>query len=231
VAIRDYVEKNPDLATTIKTSFQFKLKSPESGYYLDLKSSPAKVEAGDIASPDVTLELTDEDFLAMTTGGADAQKLYFAGKLKIGGNVMASQKLMFLKKVDPKAAEAAIAKAPRGERRRCERGTGRRRRSAKAPEVFKALGERLAKNPALGGARRGGAVQGHGPRRGRSMAKSPATVAEGATGGGGLPDPVRRRPRGARGGAADAKALFQHGKLRSTETCGWRTASAVMKGS
>ena len=44
--------------------------------------------------------MSDADFMDMCTGKADAQKLYFGGKLKISGNVMASQKLDFLKKID-----------------------------------------------------------------------------------------------------------------------------------
>jgi (3R)-3-hydroxyacyl-CoA dehydrogenase / 3a,7a,12a-trihydroxy-5b-cholest-24-enoyl-CoA hydratase / enoyl-CoA hydratase 2 len=149
VAIRDYIEKTPDLAGQIKTSFQFNLKSPDSGFYVDLKEGKGSVSTGTLASPDVTLELSDDDFMAMTTGGADPQKLYFAGKLKIGGNVMASQKLMFLKKVDPKAAEAAIAKA-----RAAGGGGGAAAapaapKESKAPGIMKRLGERLAKEPAL----------------------------------------------------------------------------------
>ncbi|MBK6520125.1 MAG: SDR family NAD(P)-dependent oxidoreductase [Polyangiaceae bacterium] len=215
VAIRDYVEKNPDLATTIKTSFQFKLKSPESGYYLDLKSSPAKVEAGDIASPDVTLELTDEDFLAMTTGGADAQKLYFAGKLKIGGNVMASQKLMFLKKVDPKAAEAAIAKARAASGGAAAAAAPAAAKANNAPTLMKALGERLAKEPALG--KEPGAVVAFkvdGSTWVVDGTKSPATVAEGDAKGAAAVMTISDDDLAELAKSGNARALFQHGKLK-----------------
>ncbi|MFO0552387.1 MAG: SDR family NAD(P)-dependent oxidoreductase [Polyangiaceae bacterium] len=150
VAIADYVGKTPDLAGQIKTSFQFKLANPASAFYVDLKDGAGRVEQGTLGSPDVTLELSDDDFLAMTTGAADPQKLYFAGKLKISGNVMASQKLMFLKKVDPKAAEEAIKKA-----RAAAGASGAAPAAqaaaptAQAPAIFKALGERLAKETGL----------------------------------------------------------------------------------
>jgi 3-hydroxyacyl-CoA dehydrogenase/3a,7a,12a-trihydroxy-5b-cholest-24-enoyl-CoA hydratase len=98
----------------------------------------------------VTLDLTDEDFLAMTTGAADPQKLYFAGKLKISGNVMASQKLMFLKKVDPKSAQDAIAKARAAGGGQQAGAQTSAPKAASAPGIMKALGERLAKEPALG---------------------------------------------------------------------------------
>ena len=71
--------------------------------------------------------MSDADFLAMATGQADAMKLFSTGKLKISGDVMASQKLGFLKKITPEmvlaetkqrtgggagAAAAAAAAAP-----------------------------------------------------------------------------------------------------------------------
>jgi 3-hydroxyacyl-CoA dehydrogenase/3a,7a,12a-trihydroxy-5b-cholest-24-enoyl-CoA hydratase len=180
VAIRDYVEKNAGLAAEIKTAFQFKLTGPDSAYYVDLKSAPGKVEAGTLASADCTLELSDDDFLAMTTGAADPQKLYFAGKLKIGGNVMASQKLMFLKKVDPKAAEAAIAKARAAGGGAAKPAASTAPKAAAAPAIMKALGDRLTKEPALG--KELGAVVAF--KVGDATwvvdgTKSPATVAEG----------------------------------------------------
>ncbi len=151
VAIGDYIQKTPDLSSQIKTSFQFKLTGPDSSYYIDLKEGAGKVAAGALASPDVTLELTDADFLDMTTGKADAQKLYFAGKLKISGNVMASQKLMFLKKVDPKAAEAAIkaARSAGGGATQASAAASAPK-AAQAPAIMKALAERLNKEPGLG---------------------------------------------------------------------------------
>jgi len=150
VAIKDYIEKNPDLIGQISTVFQFELTGPESAWLIDVKNGKGSVTAGKGAA-DVTLTLSDDDFLAMTSGAADPQKLYFAGKLKIGGNVMASQKLTFLKKVDPKAAEKAIrdarqasSGAPKGEAPKAAK-------VANAATIFKALSERLAADTALAG--------------------------------------------------------------------------------
>ena len=76
-----------------------------------MKNGKGSCTKGTAEKPDVTLELADADFVAMASGQADAQKLYFGGKLKIGGNVMASQKLEFLKSIDRDAAAAAYAKS------------------------------------------------------------------------------------------------------------------------
>jgi 3-hydroxyacyl-CoA dehydrogenase/3a,7a,12a-trihydroxy-5b-cholest-24-enoyl-CoA hydratase len=110
-ALGAYVAENADLAGKVNTTYLFKLKDPASQWTLDLKGKGSVVE-GAQGKADCTLELTDADFLAMCTGQADPQKLFTTGKLKIAGNVMASQKLNFLKNLDPKKVAAAAAKAP-----------------------------------------------------------------------------------------------------------------------
>ena len=150
-AIRAYVAQHPELVAKVANVYLFKLTQPDSAWTLELKSGAGAVLEGAQGKADCTLELTEADFLAMTSGKADPQKLYFGGKLKITGNVMASQKLGFLAKVGPassgegaSAAKAAPAPASGNE------GTCR------APAIFKALGERLAQKPEL--AREVGAV-------------------------------------------------------------------------
>jgi 3-hydroxyacyl-CoA dehydrogenase/3a,7a,12a-trihydroxy-5b-cholest-24-enoyl-CoA hydratase len=162
VAMRDTIEKNADLVEKVGTVFQFHLKNPDTSWTVDLKKGAGSVTAGS-APADVTLELSDEDFLAMVSGKADPQKLFMTGKLKISGNVMASQKLMHLmKRVDPKAAMEAVTKARSGAGASPAAPTAPApgaptpaavpapvARDAKAPLVFKALGARLAQSPAL----------------------------------------------------------------------------------
>src|SRR5207237_3756626 len=105
--IKEYVEANKgELIPKVGASFQFQVKSPDSAWVLDLKDKGTVTE-GTLAGADCTLELAEGDFVAMTTGEADAQKLYFGGKLKISGNVMASQKLSFMKKIDKDKLVAA----------------------------------------------------------------------------------------------------------------------------
>ena len=115
-------------------------------HLLDLKSVPGEVTQGEGAA-ECTLELPEADFLDLTQGKADPMKLFTTGKLKISGNVMASQKLNFLSKIDPsKAIEAVREEGPRGAggapaqpaaaagggegRRRTRRSSSRRSRSA-----------------------------------------------------------------------------------------------------
>ncbi|MBI5512197.1 MAG: SDR family NAD(P)-dependent oxidoreductase [Deltaproteobacteria bacterium] len=113
-AIRYHLERHPDLVKKVGNTFQFRLTGPGSAWYLDLKNGAGALTEGEGPSPDVTLEIADGDFVAMSTGKVKAQKLYFSGKLKITGNVMASQKLEFLQTMDTKAAAEAYAKAHGG---------------------------------------------------------------------------------------------------------------------
>jgi 3-hydroxyacyl-CoA dehydrogenase/3a,7a,12a-trihydroxy-5b-cholest-24-enoyl-CoA hydratase len=123
--------------------FQFKLSDPESVWTLDCASDAPTVSEGETKKPDCVLELTDANFVAMTKGEKDPQKMYFGGELKIGGDIMASQKLGFLKKVEPRHVEAAMGAA------------GGAAASAEAPkksgptssDVFRGIGLWMAEKP------------------------------------------------------------------------------------
>ena len=94
----------------MKTAFTFKLSSPDSAWTIDLTTPPGAVTEGVTGKATCTLELSDADFMAMATGQADAMKLFSSGKLKISGDVMASQKLGFLKKLTPEMVLAETKK-------------------------------------------------------------------------------------------------------------------------
>jgi 3-hydroxyacyl-CoA dehydrogenase/3a,7a,12a-trihydroxy-5b-cholest-24-enoyl-CoA hydratase len=84
----------------------------------------------------------------MTNGKADAMKLFMDKKLRIAGNVLASQKLDFLKKIDPEAAKkvlekkAASSPAPAAIAAPAPSG-------GQASAIFAALGKRLSETPGL----------------------------------------------------------------------------------
>jgi 3-hydroxyacyl-CoA dehydrogenase/3a,7a,12a-trihydroxy-5b-cholest-24-enoyl-CoA hydratase len=152
--IRDHIERNDGLASQIGKTFLFRLSGPDSAWMVDLKNGKgavAQAQAADKA--DCTLDMSDQDFREMVAGKADAQKLYFGGKLKIGGDVMASQKLMFLEKIEPARAIEVVKKL------RGAGGTGgaaattssitAAAKTAKAPAIMKALSERLGTTPGL----------------------------------------------------------------------------------
>src|SRR5262249_20446565 len=95
-------------------------------------------------------DLSDADFCAMTAGKADPMKLWTEKKLKIGGDIMASQKLMVLKKIDPKRGAEGVAEVrASGTTTATAAAPTASQKEAKAPAIIKALAERLAKTPNL----------------------------------------------------------------------------------
>jgi (3R)-3-hydroxyacyl-CoA dehydrogenase / 3a,7a,12a-trihydroxy-5b-cholest-24-enoyl-CoA hydratase / enoyl-CoA hydratase 2 len=102
--IGTYVAQHPELLKQVGHVYQFNITNPDSAWILDLKNGNGSVKAGSADTADCTLKLLDSDWLAMSSGQADPQKLFTTGKLKITGNVMASQKLEFLKKIAPSEA-------------------------------------------------------------------------------------------------------------------------------
>jgi 3-hydroxyacyl-CoA dehydrogenase/3a,7a,12a-trihydroxy-5b-cholest-24-enoyl-CoA hydratase len=148
----DYVARNSDEVSKIGVIYQFKITDPDSVWTLDTKNGKGSVTEGESAKPECTLELSEADFLDMTQGKADPQKLYFAGKLKISGNVMASQKLTFLQKVDPEQAKEAVLKA------RAAKASGggnapakaaAKAKEASAPMLFDKLGSLVGSDASL----------------------------------------------------------------------------------
>jgi (3R)-3-hydroxyacyl-CoA dehydrogenase / 3a,7a,12a-trihydroxy-5b-cholest-24-enoyl-CoA hydratase / enoyl-CoA hydratase 2 len=113
-AIGNFVQGNPATAEKVKTTFLFKLSNPESTWTIDLSTPPGAVHDSVVGKAACTLEISDADFMAMATGQADAMKLFSTGKLKISGDVMASQKLGFLKKITPEMVLAETKKRSGG---------------------------------------------------------------------------------------------------------------------
>jgi len=149
-AIGAFVTANPATAEKAKTTFLFKLSAPESAWTIDLSTPPGRVSEGVAGTPACTLELSDADFMAMATGQADPMKLFGSGKLKISGDVMASQKLGFLKKLTPEMVLAETTK------RTGDAATAAPAASAPAAEpttaeVFAVIEDYLKSNPELAG--------------------------------------------------------------------------------
>ncbi|XP_045693996.1 peroxisomal multifunctional enzyme type 2 isoform X2 [Phyllostomus hastatus] len=66
---------------------------------IDLKNGTGKVYQGPAkGSADLTVTISDEDFIDVVLGKLDPQKAFFSGKLKARGNIMLSQKLQMILK-------------------------------------------------------------------------------------------------------------------------------------
>jgi 3-hydroxyacyl-CoA dehydrogenase/3a,7a,12a-trihydroxy-5b-cholest-24-enoyl-CoA hydratase len=218
-AIGHHLETHPELVAKVGTVFQWKLTGPDSAWILDVRNGKGSCTKGTADKPDVTLELSDADFVAMATGKADAQKLYFGGKLKISGNVMASQKLEFLKQVDAAAAAKAYAAKhggagappPAAVASAGSSSSSSAPKQPRSPAVFAALKERLAKSPAD----IAGVIQFDVKNPDKSFYVDAKTVSEGAAKG--ATSTVRVDEDDLLAlvkGQATPQDLFMHGKLR-----------------
>jgi 3-hydroxyacyl-CoA dehydrogenase/3a,7a,12a-trihydroxy-5b-cholest-24-enoyl-CoA hydratase len=145
--IEEYLKQNPDLAPKVNTTYLWKIG--DARWTLDLKGAGSVKPGGDAG--ECTLELSQEDFIALTQGKADAMKLFTSGKLKISGNVMASQKLQFLSKLDPSKAIDVVAKRRGAAPAAAAAPAPKASAEAQAPKIFAALAKRLAENPGLAG--------------------------------------------------------------------------------
>ncbi|MDV2468404.1 SDR family NAD(P)-dependent oxidoreductase [Acinetobacter chinensis] len=144
-AVNQHIANTAGIVDTTKTSFQFKLKNPESLWFIDLKNGVGSAGAGEVANPDVTLEMDEEHVPTVFNGSlADVQKLFFGGQLKIGGNVMASNKLIVLQDMDKKLIDQARdARVASGDTTQAVAVPTNTAKVAKAPEIFTALQNRL----------------------------------------------------------------------------------------
>jgi 3-hydroxyacyl-CoA dehydrogenase/3a,7a,12a-trihydroxy-5b-cholest-24-enoyl-CoA hydratase len=153
--ISEYVASHPELVEKTKTVFQFRLRNPESSWVIDLKTAPGSCVRGSVEKPDVTLELDEADIPTVMTGTlADVQKLFFGGKLKVLGNLMASNKLVVLQAIEKERFEAARARRCGGASPSASIGAPAAApapREARAKAIFEALAKRLAANASRAG--------------------------------------------------------------------------------
>ena len=84
--------KNAEDARTIGATYQMNITG-EGSWFIDVSASGPKVEPGEQAA-DCTITIAAEDFQKLLENPqANGMPLFFAGKLKIGGNNMLAMKL------------------------------------------------------------------------------------------------------------------------------------------
>ncbi|MGO8992015.1 MAG: SCP2 sterol-binding domain-containing protein [Polyangiaceae bacterium] len=84
--------KNAEEAKTIGAKYQMNITG-EGSWFIDVSATGPKVEAGEQPA-DCTITIAAEDFQKLVENPqANGMPLFFAGKLKIGGNNMLAMKL------------------------------------------------------------------------------------------------------------------------------------------
>ncbi|GJJ67883.1 hypothetical protein EMPS_00229 [Entomortierella parvispora] len=87
-----------DQVKKVKGVFQFNVKNSANQtatWTFDLKSGTGAMHKGTVAGlkPDITIDLKDDDFVALAEGKANGQKLFMSGKIKVKGAIMMATKL------------------------------------------------------------------------------------------------------------------------------------------
>lgn len=72
--------------------FQFNPTDGEQ-FYVEIANGTASVKRGAHEKPEATLIASSQDFVAIFKGQLDGVKAFFTGKLRVQGNVMATQDL------------------------------------------------------------------------------------------------------------------------------------------
>lgn len=102
----------PDLAKKVNAVFQFDVKNSSGSvqsWTLDLKSNPPSVKSPASGKADITIAVSDDDFVDLASGKLNGQKAFMAGKLKVKGNMMLATKLDGVLKQATSAAPAKSA--------------------------------------------------------------------------------------------------------------------------
>ncbi|KAI7816079.1 lipid transfer protein [Gamsiella multidivaricata] len=82
----------------VKGVFQFNVKNKEgkvATWTFDLKTGNGAMHKGTVngLKPDITIDIADDDFIALAEGKANGQKLFMSGKIKVKGAIMMATKL------------------------------------------------------------------------------------------------------------------------------------------
>ena len=88
---------SPHLAKKVRATFLWNITKDgktAGQWFIDLKTGSGSIIAGTpTAKPDCTVTVADDDFAKIVSGKANAQQLFMSGKLKVGGNILLTQKL------------------------------------------------------------------------------------------------------------------------------------------
>ena len=215
-AIDHYVKDKPAIVDKAQTVFQLQLSDPDSVWTIDLKGGAAG--PGEIAKPDVTLKLSEANYIALQKGEADAMKLFTTGKVKVAGDMMAVNKLellgempfeLVLEKAEARVRGGASAAPPPSAPAAYE---------PLAPKLFEALAKRLEEQPRLAdevGAVLQFYVRDPDSRWVVDLKHQPPALKTGETDGATTTITIADADLAALGsGEVTAQTLFQRGKLR-----------------
>jgi putative sterol carrier protein len=85
---------NKDKAAGMNAVYQFNIDGPDGGQWaVKIADGDASVTEGASESPNITITMTDENFVGLITGKLNSQTAFLTGKLKIQGDMTLAMKL------------------------------------------------------------------------------------------------------------------------------------------
>lgn len=97
--VKDVFSKMPDVfsptgAQGVDAVFQFQITGENGGsWHVTVKDGACQVAEGAHANPNVTLTLSDENWLAMINRELNGMQAFMTGKLKVNGDIMLAQRI------------------------------------------------------------------------------------------------------------------------------------------
>ena len=91
--IPNKIQADPEASKAIGAVFLFKISGDDGGTWTVNLKDDLGVKEGEHGEPDVTLELSDEDWATISDDPQAAMNLFFQNKLKVSGNPMLATKL------------------------------------------------------------------------------------------------------------------------------------------
>lgn len=88
---------NPAAAGSMNKTLQWNITGEQAGVYaLKVANGTCELIKGGVEKPDMTLTVSDQDWLAIVEGKLNAMNAFTGGKLKIAGDMMLAMKVQQL---------------------------------------------------------------------------------------------------------------------------------------
>jgi putative sterol carrier protein len=88
---------NPAAAAGMSKTFQWNITGPQASLWaFKIDNGQGELVPGGVEKPDITITVSDQDWLSIIEGTLDAMNAFMTGKVKITGDMMLAMRLQQL---------------------------------------------------------------------------------------------------------------------------------------